>query len=96
MGVESEAFVPSGKRDALVADRLSPHSAHKGDNAVLRFRAGALKAVGIRPGDLLVASEGGARTDAIRCSRSGCSVRYVADGPSAAHVEGHIAFAAAR
>src|SRR5690242_6238980 len=61
MGVESEAFVPSGKRDALVADRLSPHSAHRGDNAVLRFR-GALKAVGIRPGDLLVASEGGART----------------------------------
>jgi hypothetical protein len=94
IGVESEAFVPSRKRDALVADRLSPRSRHPGDNVVLRIRAAALKAAGVRPGDLLVASEGGALTDAIGCSPSGCKVKYVAEGPSIAHVEGHIAFAA--
>jgi hypothetical protein len=94
IGVASEGFVPSGKRDALVADRLSPHSVHTGDDVVLRIRAAALKAAGVKAGDLLVASEGGALTDAIRCSFSGCKVRYVADGPSEAHVEGHIAFLA--
>jgi hypothetical protein len=94
VGVESEGFVPFGKRDALVADRLSPRSAHPGDDVVLRIRASGLKAAGVRPGDLLVATEGGALTDAISCSLSGCKVRYVADGPSEAHVEGHIAFAA--
>jgi hypothetical protein len=94
IGVESEGFVPSGKRDALVADRLSPHSAHTGDDVVLRIRAAALKAAGVKPGDLLVASEGGGLTDAISCSVSGCKTRYVADGPSEAHVEGHIAFVA--
>jgi hypothetical protein len=67
---------------------------HTGDDVVLRIRAAALKAAGVKAGDLLVASEGGALTDAIRCSFSGCKVRYVADGPSEAHVEGHIAFLA--
>jgi hypothetical protein len=47
---------------------------------------------GVHAGDLLVATEGGARVDAIRCSQSSCSVRHVADGPSQAHGEGHIAF----
>jgi hypothetical protein len=93
IGVESEAFVPSGPRDALIADRGSPHSSHPGDNVVLRIPATELKTAGVRPGDLLVASEAGALTDAISCSASGCKVKYVADGPSEAHVEGHIAFA---
>ena len=35
---------------------------------------------------------GGAFTDAITCRASGCRVRYVANGPAEAHVEGHIAF----
>ena len=33
------------------------------------------------------------RTDAIRCTRSGCQVLHVADGPAIAHAEGHIALA---
>jgi hypothetical protein len=94
IGVESEGFVPSGTRDALVADRLSPRSPTTGDDVVLRIQAAALTAAGVRPGDLLVASEAGALTDAISCSASGCKVKYVADGPSEAHLEGHIAFAA--
>jgi hypothetical protein len=93
VGVESEGFVPSGGRDALVADRISPGNRHPGDDVVLRIRGAALKAAGVRPGDLLVASEGGAATDAISCAAAGCRVRHVASGPPIAHAEGHIAFA---
>jgi hypothetical protein len=96
IGVESEAFVPSGAQDALVADRLTPGNRHPGDDVILRIRAAALRAAGVRPGDLLVGSEGGALTDAISCSAAGCRVRYVANGPAVAHLEGHIAFAATR
>ena len=58
---------------------------------LLRVSSGALSAAGARPGDLLVASEGGAKTDAVSCSATRCVVRYVADGPAVAHGEGHIA-----
>jgi hypothetical protein len=92
VGVESEAFVPPGAADAYVADRLTPGNPHPGDDVVLRVSAAALRAAGVRPGDLLVATEGGALTDDIRCSAGGCRVRYVVDGPREAHVEGHIAF----
>jgi hypothetical protein len=94
-GVESEAFVPSARSArALVADRLTPRNRHPGDNVLLSLGAGTLRAAGVRPGDLLVAGEGGAFTDAVSCRPSGCRVRYVANGPSEAHVEGHIAFVA--
>jgi hypothetical protein len=92
IGVESEAFVPNASADALVADRLTPGNPHPGDDVVLRLRAATLKSAGVRPGDLLVATEGGARTDDVRCGPGGCSVRHVADGPAIAHVEGHIGF----
>lgn len=97
VGVESEAFVPVGRRFvALLADRLTPGSPHPGDDMVLRIRAGALSAAGARPGDLLAATEGGALTDAISCTEAGCRVRLVAVGPAIAHAEGHIAFAQIR
>jgi hypothetical protein len=46
----------------------------------------------VRPGDLLVAAEGGAKTIAVRCART-CSVRKIAEGPATSHAEGHIVFA---
>ncbi len=92
IGVESEGFVPSGSQNALVSDRLTPGNPHPGDDVVLGIGAGALRAAGVRPGDLLVATEGGALTDAISCTRLGCRVRLVAKGPAIAHIEGHIAF----
>jgi hypothetical protein len=93
IGVESEAFVPPGRGEsALLADRLTPGNRHPGDNVLLRLSAAALRAVGVRPGELLVATEGGAETDAISCGAASCTVRHVADGPSEAHAEGHIAF----
>lgn len=97
IGVESEAFVPRDPTpDALVADRATPGNPHPGDDAVLRIRRSALTAAGVRPGDLLVATEGGALTDAVSCSSVACRVRLVADGPAVAHGEGHIVFASTR
>ncbi|MBV9682681.1 MAG: hypothetical protein JO046_12870 [Solirubrobacterales bacterium] len=91
-GVESEAFLPArGGYDAVLADRLTPRNPHPGDNVLLRLTSAELAAAGARPGDLLVASEGGAKTDAVHCSVRGCGVRHVADGPVIAHGEGHIA-----
>lgn len=93
VGVESESFVPAGAHSgALVADRLTPGNRHPGDGALLRIGPSALRAVGVRAGDLLVATEGGALTDDVRCGPRGCRVREVASGPVAAHLEGHIAF----
>jgi hypothetical protein len=94
IGVESEGFVPRDPRAAaFVADRLTPGNRHPGDDVVLRILPGELRKAGVRPGDLLVSTEGGALTDAIRCSPNACQTRLVARGPAIAHGEGHIAFA---
>jgi hypothetical protein len=91
-GVESEAFLPArGRFEALLADRLTPGNRHPGDDVVLRVSSAALFASGARPGDLLDASEGGAKTVAVHCAATGCTVHHVADGPAIAHGEGHIA-----
>jgi hypothetical protein len=92
IGPESAAFVPAGLTGgwaAYVADRRSPGNAHPGTDSVLRLPGADLTAAGVRPGDLLVASEGGGQTLAIRCAKT-CTVRHIADGPAPAHVEGHI------
>jgi hypothetical protein len=92
IGVESETFVPALTRySLLVADRLTPGNRHPGDDELLRIGSSALRAAGVSAGALVVASEGGARTDAITCHASGCQVLHVADGPAIAHLEGHIA-----
>jgi hypothetical protein len=91
-GVESVGFVPgTAKGHAYVADRRTPGNPHPGTGSILRLSLGRLGAHGVRGGDLLVATEGGARTVRIRCARR-CSTREVATGPAIAHLEGHIAF----
>jgi hypothetical protein len=94
IGVERQGFVPHDPRaGAFLADRFTPGNRHPGDDAVLRILAGELRKAGVRPGDLLVSTEGGALTDAITCSATACRTRLVAQGPAIAHGEGHIAFA---
>jgi hypothetical protein len=98
IGSESAGFVPSGfgaGSSALVADRVSPGNPHPGDDAILALGGRDLVRAGIRPGDLLVVNEAGAQTVSVRCGRT-CSVTHVADGPPAAHVEGHVVFAPSR
>jgi hypothetical protein len=95
VGVESAGFVPPGfgsSWSALVADRRTPGNPHPGEDAILQAAGPSLIAAGARPGELLVATEGGAQTDAISCDRASCRIRHVADGPPGAHLEGHIVF----
>jgi hypothetical protein len=94
VGVESEGFVPADPHARFfLADRLTPGNRHPGDDVLLTVSYRALRRAGVKPGDMLVASEGGTYTDAVSCSKGGCSERYVATGPPEAHGEGHIAFA---
>jgi hypothetical protein len=94
IGVESAGFVPLGfgaSDAAYLADRYSRGNRHPGTNSILRLPGPGLIKAGVRPGDLLVATEGGARTIAVRCASS-CTVRYIAAGPAVSHAEGHIVF----
>ena len=92
VGVESEGFVPAHFTDALVADRRTPRNRHPGDDLILGLSRTALSGAGVRSGDLLVVTEGGAQTIAVRCAARACQVRHVADGPRIAHIEGHVVF----
>jgi hypothetical protein len=94
IGVESAGFVPPGfgaSDAAYLADRYSKGNRHPGTNSILRLAGPELIKAGVRPGDLLVATEGGARTIAVRCASS-CTVRYIAIGFAVSHAEGHIVF----
>jgi hypothetical protein len=91
IGVESAGFVPAAASAGYLADRLSPGNKHPGDDAILRLPAAGLARAGIRAGDLLIATEGGAQTIDVRCAAT-CAVRYVAAGPAIAHAEGHVVF----
>jgi hypothetical protein len=91
IGVESAGFVPPRAVAAYLADRFTAGNKHPGDDAILRLTAAQLARAGIRAGDLLIATEGGAKTIDIRCATT-CTVRFVAAGPAIAHAEGHIAF----
>lgn len=64
---------------------------HPGTNSILRLRGLDLVKAGIRPGDLLAATEASARTIAVRCA-STCTVKDIAVGPAISHAEGHIVF----
>ena len=95
IGVESTGFVPPGfgaRDSAYLADRFSKGNRHPGTDSVLRLPGSELLKAGVRPGDLLVATEGSARTIVVRCATS-CTVKYIAIGPVIAHAEGHIVFA---
>jgi hypothetical protein len=94
IGVESEGFVPPGFQStgaAYLADRSAPGNRHPGDDSLLRLPGSAMNKAGVRPGDLLIATEASAATIVVRCAIA-CTVRYVALGPIVAHAEGHIVF----
>ena len=95
IGVESVAFVPSGLTRggwAYYADRGTPNNPHPGTDTLLRLPASALVAAGVRHGDLLAVTEGGAMMIAVRCDPA-CRTFPVIETPTTAHGEGHIAFA---
>ncbi len=99
-GVESTGFVPPGFGQgsvAYLADRFSRGNPHPGTDSLLQMTGSPLVQAGVRPGDLLVASEASATTIVVRCtsssgSSSSCTVRDIAHGPVVTHGEGHIGF----
>jgi hypothetical protein len=95
-GVESLGFVPRGfmrRGQVYYSDRATPGNPHPGTDSLLRLSASALFAAGVRDGDLLAATEGGATMIAVRC-RAICHVSTVVGTPSTSHGEGHIQFTA--
>jgi hypothetical protein len=94
IGVESVGFVPPklGRRGAAyLADMGAPGSPTSGSDSLLILAGTDLSRANLRPGELVVATEAGAKTIAVRCVRR-CTVRRVAEGPVVAHSEGHITF----
>jgi hypothetical protein len=93
IGVEAVGFVPPalGRRStAYLADLGSPGSPTSGSDSLLVLPAAAVR-TRLHAGELVVATEAGAKTLAVRCRRA-CTIRRVADGPATAHAEGHITF----
>jgi hypothetical protein len=94
IGVESVGFVPPklGRHGAVyLADMGAPGSPTSGSDSLLILAGSDLSRAKLRSGELIVATEAGAKTLAVRCARL-CRVRHVADGPTVAHAEGHITF----
>lgn len=94
IGVEGLGFVPRrlGRgAAAYFADLGAPGSPTKGNDSLLVLRGRDFARARLRAGELVVATEAGARTLAVRCAGR-CTVRQVAAGPSTAHGEGHITF----
>jgi hypothetical protein len=87
-GVESVGFVPAGTPSAYLADRGTPNNPFPGTDSILRLTPQALASAGVQEGDLLVATEGGGTTVAIRCAQT-CTASTIAIGPAGGHT-GHI------
>jgi hypothetical protein len=94
IGIEAVGFVPPklGRHGAaFLADLGAPGSPTSGSDSLLILTGTSLSRANLHPGELIVATEAGAKTLAVRCARL-CKVRRVADGPAVAHAEGHITF----
>jgi hypothetical protein len=94
IGTEAVGFVPPklGRHGAAyLADLGAPGSPTTGSDSLLILAGTALSRANLHPGELIVATEAGAKTLAVRCARA-CTVRRVADGPTVTHAEGHITF----
>jgi hypothetical protein len=97
IGVEGVGFVPPGFAQggaAYFADRSAPGNPHPGTDTLLRMDSRSLIQAGVREGDLLAASEGGAALIAVRCETT-CEVTRLSSSDGAAHGEGHLLVLAA-
>jgi hypothetical protein len=93
IGVESLGFVPgSGPGAAYMSDRFTGGSLHPGHDRILTLSGAALRSAGIRPGDLLAGTEGGATVVRVRCAAV-CSVARIVPVPTTAHGEGSLTVA---
>jgi hypothetical protein len=94
IGIEALGFVPPklGRHGAAyLADMGAPGSPTSGSDSLLILAGTGLSRANLHSGELIVATEAGAKTLAVRCARL-CTVRRVAEGPAVTHAEGHITF----
>ena len=93
VGVESIGFVPPGFTkggELYYADRKSVNTPFLGTDNVLRMSSADLVLFGVRDGDLVVATEGGASMYDVRCAAA-CEVSTI-NAKTSAHGEGHLVF----
>jgi hypothetical protein len=83
-------FLSGGSGFAYLADRGTPNNPFPGNDSILRLSAATLSSVGVQEGDILISTEGGGTTVAIRCAET-CTVAATIQGSPGGHIEGKIA-----
>src|SRR4029077_731113 len=76
------------------ADRATPGNLHPGTDNLLALSGAELARAGAAPGDLLVATEGGAGLVAVGGGLASCRVTTIIADKGRSHGEGHIVVAA--
>jgi hypothetical protein len=94
VGVEAAGFIPLiddvSKATAYFSDRGTPGNAHPGSDNLLAIKGSSLARAGALPGDLLVATEGGAGLVDVRCGVSSCDATTLVRDNGVSHGEGHL------
>jgi len=95
IGVEAVAFVPHGWHgNVYYADRITKGNPHPGTDSLLALTSDSLTGLGVKEGDLLSATEGGATLIDVRCTTT-CTVQPLITTATKAHGEGHLIFTGA-
>jgi hypothetical protein len=95
IGVEAVGFVPHGWHGSLYyADRITKGNPHPGTDNLLALTSDSIAGLGIKEGDLLSATEGGATLIDVRCTTT-CTVLPIITAATKAHGEGHLIFTGA-
>jgi hypothetical protein len=95
IGVEAVGFVPHGWHgNVYFADRITKGNPHPGTDNLLALTSDSLAGLGVREGDLLSATEGGATLIDVRCTAT-CTVQPLITAATRAHGEGHLIFTGA-
>ena len=95
IGVEAVGFVPHGWHGSLYyADRITKGNPHPGTDNLLALTSDSLTGLGVKEGDLLSATEGGATLIDVRCTTT-CTVQPLITTATRAHGEGHLIFTGA-
>ena len=76
------------------ADRVTKGNPHPGTDNLLALSADSLAGLGVKEGDLLSATEGGATLVDVRCTIT-CTVQPIITTATKAHGEGHLIFTGA-
>jgi hypothetical protein len=95
IGVEAVGFVPHGWHGSVYySDRITKGNPHPGTDSLLALTSDSLTVLGVKEGDLLSATEGGATLIDVRCTTT-CAVQPLITIATRAHGEGHLIFTGA-